>query len=110
MLHQSWRTHQTHSWRKVYGDAPSMAPLRKEDAEVRPKSQSEASDGIQSLDDAHRHFRESLQVVYYRHALKQVDSLDLVKHYVNGELAVILDLVIRRKVNEVGAVTVDRPS
>ena len=77
---------------KVYGTA------------ARVKSQSDVSDAIQEINDASRNFREVLQVTQYRHALKQA-NISLAEHYINGELAMIFDIVFQRESGGVWAIS-----
>jgi hypothetical protein len=85
------RIRPSHFWRKISGDAPPKAPLRRKDAVACVKSQSDDDlEAIQKLNDANSHFRKILQVTHYRHVLKQA-HVDVVKHYVNGELALVFD-------------------
>src|SRR6185437_12715866 len=79
--------------------------LRNEDAPMCAKSQFD-SNIPQALDDITRNSREQLQLIQYRHALKQA-NIDLSEHYINGELALVLDCVFKRKTDRVRAVATD---
>ena len=66
------------------------------------KSQSDL-ETLQSLDDIDRDVRKRSQIVHYRHLLKQ-SNIDIAKHYINGELALILDCAFQWKAGAVGTI------
>jgi hypothetical protein len=73
------------------------------------KSQTEDElNAVQSLDDMSSGFRKLSQIVHYRHALKQA-NVDLVKHYINGELALILNCAIAREIEAVWPIATNGP-
>jgi hypothetical protein len=94
MLHQSWRTHQTHSWRKVYGDAPSMAPRRNEDAEVYAKSQ------FSRLSKQERRERFNRAQDFFGDPVQRRDDRltfegkSNIEEYIRGRMALVLHLEI----------------
>jgi hypothetical protein len=68
-------------------------------------AKSQSDDGAQSVDDVIRNFREVFQVSYYRHALEQEE---IVKHYIQGDLALVLDLAPRTEIEPEGPMTWNR--
>jgi hypothetical protein len=50
-----------------------------------------------------REFRKRSQIVHYRHLLKQ-SNVNLAKHYLDGELALVLDCAFQRQADAVGAI------
>ncbi len=66
------------------------------------KSQSDL-EALQSLDDMDREFRKRSQIFHYRHLLKQ-SNVNLAKHYLDGELALVLDCAFQRQADAVGTI------